>query len=80
MYKIQTVKLVWPRAKDRPRKAPKKNFIMVSTWKTKKGKTSEFVDAAGYDRNERAGYWRHRMGQQRGLEKEKLIFLMHKKM
>ena len=26
---------------------------MVPIWKTKKGKTSEFVDAGGYNRNER---------------------------
>jgi len=25
---------------------------MVPTWKTKKGKTSEFLDAGGYNRNE----------------------------
>ena len=28
------------------------NFGMVPTWKTKKGKTSKFVDAGGYNRNE----------------------------
>ena len=28
--------------------------IMVPTWKTKKGKTSEFMNAGGYNRNERA--------------------------
>ena len=28
---------------------------MVPTWKTKKEKTSKFVDAGGYYRNERAG-------------------------
>ena len=28
---------------------------MVLNWKTKKGKTSEFLDAGGYNRNERAG-------------------------
>ena len=26
---------------------------MVPTWKTKKGKTPEFLDAGGYNRNER---------------------------
>jgi len=26
---------------------------MVSTWKTKKGKTSKFVNDGGYNRNER---------------------------
>ena len=36
-----------------PRKAPSKNFGMLSTWKTKKGKTSKFMDAGGYNRNER---------------------------
>ena len=40
MYKIQTVELVWPRAKDRLRKAPSRNFEMVPIWKTKKGKIS----------------------------------------
>ena len=29
------------------------NFGMVTTWKTKKGKTSKFVNAEGYNRNER---------------------------
>ena len=32
-------------AKDGPRKTPWKNFGMVPTWKTEKGKTSKFVDA-----------------------------------
>ena len=67
---IQTVKLVWPRAKDGPRKTTKKNFRMVPTKKKKKGKTSEFVDAEGYKRNERAGNWRFGMDRQRGVEKE----------
>ena len=31
--------------------------IMVPTWKTKKGKTSEFMNAGGYNRNERAEDW-----------------------
>ena len=31
VYEIQTVKLVWPYAKDRPRKAPLKNFGLVPT-------------------------------------------------
>ena len=52
LCKIQKVKLVQPRAKDVPRKAPLKNFRMVPTWKTKKEKTSEFLDAVGYNRNE----------------------------
>ena len=38
----------------------------------KKGKTSEFLDAGGYNRNEREreGNWRIGMGQQRRVEKE----------
>ena len=43
---------------------------MVPIWKNKKGKTSEFVDAGGYNRNERAGNWRLGMDRQRGVEKE----------
>ena len=35
------------------KKAPSKNFGMVPIWKTKKGKTSKFVDAGGYNRNGR---------------------------
>ena len=46
---------MWPCAKNGRRKAPSKNFGMVSTWKTKKGKTSKFVDARGYIRNEKEG-------------------------
>ena len=38
---------------------------MVPTWKTKKRKTSKFVKAVGYNRNERAGNWRLGMGRQR---------------
>ena len=64
LCKIQIVKLVWPRAKDVPRKAPKKNFRMVSTWKTKKWKTSKFLDAGGYNWNVRAGNWRLGKGRQ----------------
>ena len=63
-------KLVWPRAKDGPRNAPQKNFRMVPTWKPKKGKTSEVLDAGGYNRNQRAGNWRLGMGRQRGVKKE----------
>ena len=63
-------KLAWPHAKDGPRKAPQKNFRMVPTWKTK---TSEFLDAGGYNRNESAGNWRLGMGRQRGVKKKKLI-------
>ena len=73
LYKIQTVKLVWSRVKDGPRKAPQKNFRMLPTWKTKKGKTSEFLDAGGCNMNERAGNWRLGMGQQRGVEKENCL-------
>jgi hypothetical protein len=53
LYKIEKVELVWPLVKDRPRKAPSKNFGMVPTWKTKKEKTPKFVDKIGYNRNER---------------------------
>ena len=31
---------------------------MEPTWKTKKGKTSKFLNAGGYNKNERAGNWR----------------------
>ena len=62
--------MVWPRAKDGPRKTPKKNFRMVPTWKTKKGKTSKFVDSGGYNKNEREGNWRLVMGRQRRVERE----------
>ena len=34
---------------------PRKIFRVVSTWKTKKGKSSKFVDAGRYNRNERGG-------------------------
>ena len=37
-----------------------------------KGKTSKFVDAGGYNWNERAGNFRLGMGRQRGMEKENL--------
>ena len=33
-------------------------------------KTSEFLDAGSYNRNERAGNWRLGMGLQGGVEKE----------
>ena len=52
-YIRHKVKLVWLRAKDGPRKVPYKNFGMVPTWKAKKGTTSKFVNAGGYNRNER---------------------------
>jgi hypothetical protein len=48
---------------------------MVPTWKTKKGKTSEFMDAGDYNRNERAENWRLGMGRQKGVEKKKLFNL-----
>ena len=70
LYKIQTGKLLWSRAKDGPRKAPEKNFGMVPTWKTKKGKTSKFVDSGGYNRNEREGNWRLGISRERRMEKE----------
>ena len=34
------------------------------------GKTSEFLDAGGYNMNERAWNWRLGIGRQRGVEKE----------
>jgi hypothetical protein len=60
--KKQAVELVRPRSEDGPRKATSKNFGMLPTWKTNKGKTSKFVDAGGYNKNERAGNWRLGMG------------------
>ena len=53
LYKIQTVELVWPCGKNEQKKAPSNNFGMVPTCKTKKGKTSKFMDAGGYKWNER---------------------------
>ena len=52
------------------KKGSLEKFRMVPTWKTKKGKTSELLDAGGYNRNEKAGNWRLGMGRQRGVEKE----------
>ena len=52
---------------------------MDPTWKTKKGKISKFVDAEGYNGNEKAGDWRLRMGREKGGER-KLIYLRHRKM
>ena len=43
---------------------------MVPTWKTKKAKTSKFVDTGGYNRNEIQGNWRLGMGRERKVEKE----------
>ena len=48
---------------------------MMPTWKTKKGKTLEYLDAGGYNRNERAGNWSTERGGER-----KLIYLRHRKM
>ena len=48
---------------------------MVPPWKTKKGKTSKFVDAGGYNGNDRAGDWGLGMGRQRGMEKENIFTL-----
>jgi hypothetical protein len=70
IIKIKTVELAWPCANNGPKKAPLKNFKMLTTWKTKKEKTSEFVDASDYNSNERTGNWRLAMGQHRGVEKE----------
>ena len=39
LHKIQTVDLVWPRAKNGRKKATSDNFGMVPPWKMKKGKT-----------------------------------------
>ena len=44
----------------------KKKIGMISVWEKKKGKTSKFVVAGGYDRNEREENWRLGMGRQRG--------------
>ena len=56
LHKVQTVELVWPRAQNGRRNVPSKNFVKVSTWKKKKkGKTSKFVNAGCYNRNERGG-------------------------
>ena len=70
LVKIQTVELVWPRAKYGRRNAPWKNFGMVPTWNTKKEKTSKFVDAGGFNRNEKEGNLRLGMSRQRRVEKE----------
>ena len=48
------------------------NFRMFSTWKTKKGKTSKFVDTGSYNWNEREGNRRLGMGRQRKVEKKLL--------
>jgi len=43
---------------------------LLPLWKTKKGKTSKFVDALGDNRNERKGNWRLRMGRLREMQKK----------
>ena len=43
---------------------------MVPTWKTKKGKTSKFMDAGGYNRNEGEENWRLVVEPQGGMKKE----------
>ena len=48
LHNIQTVELVWPRAKKERRKDTSKTFGMVSTWKKKKRKNSQFVHGGGY--------------------------------
>ena len=48
---------------------------MVPTWKTKEEKTSEFLEAGGYNRNERAGNWRLGIGRQRGVDIENYFTL-----
>ena len=57
----------------------RKNFGIVPTWNTKKGKCSKFVDAGGYNKNERAGNlvtWNE--STKRGGER-KLIYFRHRK-
>ena len=44
---------------------------MVSTWKTKKGKTSKFVDAGGYNRYEREELITWNGSTEKGGEKKK---------
>ena len=48
---------------------------MVPTWKTKKGKTSKFVDAGDYNRKEREENWRFGICRERSVEKEHLFTL-----
>ena len=62
------------------KKANSKNFGMVPIRRRKKGKTSKFADAGGYNRNERKSdidggregerSWQLGVGQQEGAEKE----------
>ena len=40
---------------NKKKKATSNNFGMVSNWKKKRRKTSKFLDAGGYNRNEREG-------------------------
>ena len=55
------------------KKGSSKNFGMMSTSKTKKGKTSKFVDAGGYNRNEREGNFQLGVGRLRRVEKKNKI-------
>ena len=43
---------------------------MVSNWKKKKRKTSKFVDAGSYNRNEGEGNWRLEVDRQGDVEKK----------
>ena len=52
---------------------------MVSTWKTKKGKTSKFVDAGGYNRNEGGGKLATWNGTTEKGGEKKLIYFRHRK-
>ena len=47
----------------------------VSTWKTKKGKTSQFLDAGGYNRDERGGELANWSGSTERCGERKLIYL-----
>jgi hypothetical protein len=52
---------------------------MVPTWKTKKGKTSKFVDAGGYNRNEREEELATWIGStERGRERKLICFRQRK--
>jgi hypothetical protein len=52
---------------------------MVPTWKTKRGKISEFLDAGGYNRYESGELATWNGTTERGGER-KLIYLKHRKM
>ena len=50
---------------------------MVPTWKTKKGKTLKFVEAGGYNRNERERereIWQLGVGRQGGYSQQRSEF------